>query len=297
MIAVCKNIACAYRLVFAEPSWAQVRSFWLASSMEKFIALKTSTSPSSAEQPTFHITDESDSDCLMSEPVVPIFEVAFKDGLWWSIPAEVSQRIYEEYKNNDGAADVVYTWDWGNSRPGSWEPDGEQTSISRYAIDFITWEQRNLDNDRRRSVRLVWVAAERAEPSWTGQRWKRKLWETDGPTVRHAPKAHQTRSVGQPADSSEATRLRRVNDALERIHIQQRWNEKLWVNEEPLLSRDDSLVNVDHGERVYIVDHAAWGFTEPIQEIDYFHGLAQVFDYFPTDFFPTNKRSQQLISR
>jgi hypothetical protein len=143
----------------------------------------------------------------------------------------------------------------------------------------------------------VWVAAERAEPSWTGQRWKRKLWETDGPTVRHAPKAHQTRSVGQPADSSEATRLRRVNDALERIHIQQRWNEKLWVNEEPLLSRDDSLVNVDHGERVYIVDHAAWGFTVPIQEIDYFHGLAQVFVYFPTDFFPTNKRSQQLISR
>jgi len=120
----------------------------------------------SAEQPAFHISDERHRDCLMSEPIVPIFEVAFKNGMWWSIPAEMSQRIYEKHKNNE---DVAYTWDWGNSRPGSWVPDGEQTSINRYAIDFTTWEQRNLDNDRRRSVRLVWVAAERILPSWTGQ--------------------------------------------------------------------------------------------------------------------------------
>ena len=108
----------------------------------------------------------------MSQPdgaeqsAVPIFEVAFKQGMWWSIPADMSQRMYENYKNNE---DVSYTWDWGNSRYGSWAPEGEPTSINRYLIDFNRREQRNLDNDRRRSVRLVWVAAERVDPIWTGE--------------------------------------------------------------------------------------------------------------------------------
>ena len=47
--------------------------------------------------------------------------------------------------------------------------DGEETSINRFMIDFKTWEQRNLDNDRRRSVRLVWVAPERVDPIWAGE--------------------------------------------------------------------------------------------------------------------------------
>ena len=108
----------------------------------------------------------------MSQPdgaeqsAVPIFEVAFKKGMWWSIPADMSQRMYENYKSNE---DVGYTWDWGNSRYGSFEIDGEPTSTNRYQIDFNTWEQRNLDNDRRRSVRLVWVPAERVDPIWTGE--------------------------------------------------------------------------------------------------------------------------------
>ncbi len=37
---------------------------------------------------------------------------------------------------------------------GAWQSDGEETSINRYMIDFEAWEQRDLDNDRRRSVRL-----------------------------------------------------------------------------------------------------------------------------------------------
>ena len=102
----------------------------------------------------------------MSQHAVPIFEVAFKNGMWWSIPADTSQRLYEHYKNNE---DAVYTWDWGNSRYGSWAPAGEVTSINRYLIDFITWEQRNLDNDRRRSVRLVWVPADKVNPIRTGE--------------------------------------------------------------------------------------------------------------------------------
>ena len=100
------------------------------------------------------------------QPTVPIFEVVFHKGMWWSIPAELSQQIYEKYRNNE---DVGYTWDWGNSRYGSWEPEGEVTSINRYFIDFNTWTQRTLDNNRQRSVRLVWVAAERVDPTWTGE--------------------------------------------------------------------------------------------------------------------------------
>ena len=104
--------------------------------------------------------------CSMSEPRIPIFEVAFRHGMWWSIPAEMSQQIYHKYTNQE---DAVYTWDWGDARAGSWQPDGEETSINRYMIDFETWEQRNLDNDRRRSVRLVWVTAGMVDPKWTGQ--------------------------------------------------------------------------------------------------------------------------------
>ena len=96
---------------------------------------------------------------------VPIFEVAFNNGMWWSIPQNMSQLIYEKYQNGENAC---YTWDSGESREGSWQPNAEML-INRYAIDFMTWEQRNLNNDKRRSVRLVWVAAESVVPKWTGQ--------------------------------------------------------------------------------------------------------------------------------
>ena len=79
-------------------------------------------------------------------PAVPIFEVAFKHDMWRSMPADLSQQLYERYESDE---DVVYCWDWGNSRYGSWAPEGNVTSISRYVIDFTTWAQRNLDNDRR----------------------------------------------------------------------------------------------------------------------------------------------------
>ena len=84
-------------------------------------------------------------------------------------------------------------------------------------------------------------------------------------------------SVGQPAESNKAKRRRRVE---ERIPIQRRLNNTLYERRGALLSRDDSLVY--DGERVFIVDHAAWGFTGPIQEIDCFHGLVPFFDFFPT---------------
>ena len=92
---------------------------------------------------------------------MPIFEVAYRNGLWWSIPAEMSQEIYFKYTNNE---DVVYTWDWGDARAGSFAlADGEETSVNRYKIDFQAWEQHNLDNDRRRSVRRNGLGRSRSE--------------------------------------------------------------------------------------------------------------------------------------
>ena len=86
--------------------------------------------------------------------LVPIIEVAFKKDMWWSMPAEMSDQIYKKYLNGE---DVVYTWDWGASRPGFFAPEGEQISINRYRIDFQTWEQVNIDNGRRQSVRLAFL--------------------------------------------------------------------------------------------------------------------------------------------
>ena len=92
--------------------------------------------------------------------------MAFRNGMWWSIPVSISTALYEKYTNNE---DAGYTWDWADTRSGSWRPDGEETSINRYFIDFRAWEQRNIDNNRRRSVRLAWVPAETVDPKWTGQ--------------------------------------------------------------------------------------------------------------------------------
>ncbi len=116
----------------------------------------TTPPPNSAAQPVQ----------MPMAPMVPIFEVAFRNGMWWSIPAEMSQALYEKYTNNE---DAGYTWDWGDTRTGSFVLDGEETSINRYVIDFLAWEQRNIDNDRRRSVRLVWMSAESVIPKCTGE--------------------------------------------------------------------------------------------------------------------------------
>ena len=78
--------------------------------------------------------------------LVPIIEVAFNKNMWWSMPTEMSAQIYQMHLNVE---DVVYTWDWGASRPGSFAPAGEQISINRYRIDFQSWEQVNIDNGRR----------------------------------------------------------------------------------------------------------------------------------------------------
>ena len=82
----------------------------------------------------------------MSEPsenssaAVPVFKVSFDNNLWWAIPAHTSKQIYEQYVNNQ---DAGYTWDWGSSRAGSWQPDGEETTINRYIMGAAKPRQRS----------------------------------------------------------------------------------------------------------------------------------------------------------
>ena len=98
---------------------------------------------------------------------VPIIEVAFNNDMWWSIPQVMSLGLYEKYLH--GEQDIGYTWDWGERRTGPWVHDGQDTSINRYIPDFDAREQRNLDNGRLRTIRVVWVDHADLAPRWTGQ--------------------------------------------------------------------------------------------------------------------------------
>ena len=81
--------------------------------------------------------------------------VEFNNDMWWVMPDELSGGILNEWKN--GALQVSFVWDWGDSRTGSYECNGEETSLSRYIIDFQTMMQRNTDNNRTRRVKVVCV--------------------------------------------------------------------------------------------------------------------------------------------
>jgi hypothetical protein len=81
--------------------------------------------------------------------------VSFNNDMWWAMPHELSDPILQEWHH--GAQQVSFVWDWEKTRKGSYQPDGEETSISRYIIDFDKMEQRNLDNGRTRKVQVVGV--------------------------------------------------------------------------------------------------------------------------------------------
>ena len=101
------------------------------------------------------------------EEKVPIIEVAFEHGMWWALPQDVSQALYD--KHRAGEVDIGYTYDWGTQRIGSWKPDDKETSINRYLLDFEAGIQRNIDNNRHRTMRIVWVDPSTTTPPWTGQ--------------------------------------------------------------------------------------------------------------------------------
>ena len=84
-----------------------------------------------------------------------LVQVEFNNGMWWTMPSELSTAILTAWNNGDGA--VSYVWDWEDTREGSYRPDGEATSYNRYLLDFTTMYQQNTDNNRTRKVRFVYV--------------------------------------------------------------------------------------------------------------------------------------------
>ena len=105
---------------------------------------------------------------MAAEYTAPIIEVAFSQDTWWSLPRVVSEGLYDFYLKDQ---DAGYTWDWGEGgRIGSYAPNGEQTHISRYAIDFINNVQTNIDSGCTRSIRIVWVRPQDVEARFAGER-------------------------------------------------------------------------------------------------------------------------------
>ena len=98
---------------------------------------------------------------------VPVMEVAFKNGMWWALPQDMSQQLVDKYRA--GEVNIGYTWDWGSSRTGSWKHNDGETCINRYMLNFEEGIQRNIDNNRHRTMRIVWVHPSSTRARWTGQ--------------------------------------------------------------------------------------------------------------------------------
>ena len=81
--------------------------------------------------------------------MVPILEVAFQHGQWWALPQEISASLYQFYASGQNAI--------------------LRTSITRYKIDFAAWTQTNMDNQRKRSIRLVLVRPQDVVANFTGE--------------------------------------------------------------------------------------------------------------------------------
>ena len=94
---------------------------------------------------------------MAGKSMVREIHVEFNHGKWWAMPQVLSDAILQQWSN--GAQEVSFVWDWHSTRQGSYQPNGEHTSVNRYIIDFDTMDQRNIDNGRTRKVKVVFVAA------------------------------------------------------------------------------------------------------------------------------------------
>ena len=99
--------------------------------------------------------------------LVPSLEVSYRNDMWRALPKNTSSDLYALFRQ--GYEGGSYVWDWKDSRTGTWTQNVNTTSISRYLIDFRSMEQRNIDNDRRRSVRFVFVRPQDAHAAWSGE--------------------------------------------------------------------------------------------------------------------------------
>ena len=90
-----------------------------------------------------------------SQPGQMEIHVEFNNGMWWHMPYYLSDGILAQWKNV--YQQVSFVWDWENTRKGSFELNGAETSFNRYVIDFDIMQQRNTDNGRTRRVKVVSV--------------------------------------------------------------------------------------------------------------------------------------------
>ena len=117
---------------------------------------------------------------------VPVIEVAFPGGMWWTMPLEAAREILA--LRTESHRYVMLVWDWGSSRTGSFVRNGEQTNFNRYELDFDEMLQTNIDNERRRSFRVVWVdPAQLTTPRY----WKGEFPHTPGAGSRSRSRSRE----------------------------------------------------------------------------------------------------------
>ena len=85
-----------------------------------------------------------------------LIERSAQAGIYWMMPVELSDPILKQ--RDDGCKEVSFVWDWECPR-GTYYADGEQSTYSRYMINFDEMLQRNLDNDSTRRVKIIRIRA------------------------------------------------------------------------------------------------------------------------------------------
>ena len=114
---------------------------------------------SATEQPdaAMHFTLDVQSEVyanILATPVANMkweIHVEFNNCMWWAMPHGLSDQILDKWAK----VLVTHVWDWGDTRSGSHRQNGAATTFHRYMIGFTTTQQRNLDNERSRMVKVV----------------------------------------------------------------------------------------------------------------------------------------------
>ena len=105
---------------------------------------------SSAAQPASSWLEAAHLSLLLNlrENFVPIYEVAYDNGKWWTFQLVDSLAFYQHAANGENAR---YQMNKGQFR--------------EYLLDFEAMAQINIANDRRRSLRVAWVKQDQITPS------------------------------------------------------------------------------------------------------------------------------------
>ena len=92
---------------------------------------------------------------------VPIVEVAFGCDKWWSLPQELSAKLYDRYVSGHPAK-----YAWQGQEPFQYRniPSSDTDDVNRYVIDFNTSVQTNMDDLCERSIRIIWVRPQVLNP-------------------------------------------------------------------------------------------------------------------------------------